>query len=149
MVTCSTEGSGAESASRPPCGFWCLNDKTIKEIMSFAKCETWKMTCDYVEAIHSSRHMLWPIWLHMLNVIWTRRILSNEKEENELIIYASWLWLSWNIFKIWRWFIYINMIKNYQRKLIEDKKSYVDHNGDWIRINKGLTVMNHTSEKSK
>jgi hypothetical protein len=35
-----------------------LNDKTIKELMSFAKCETGKMSCDYVEAIHSSRHML-------------------------------------------------------------------------------------------
>jgi hypothetical protein len=22
-----------ENASRPPCGFWCLNDKTIKELM--------------------------------------------------------------------------------------------------------------------
>jgi hypothetical protein len=31
-----------ESVSRPPCGFWCLNDETIKEIMSFAKCETGK-----------------------------------------------------------------------------------------------------------
>jgi hypothetical protein len=29
-----------ESASRPPSGFWCLNDKTIKELMAFAKCET-------------------------------------------------------------------------------------------------------------
>jgi hypothetical protein len=29
----------AESASRPPGGFWCLNDKMIKELISFAKCE--------------------------------------------------------------------------------------------------------------
>jgi hypothetical protein len=34
----------AESASRPPSGFWCLNDKTIKELMTFAKCETGKMS---------------------------------------------------------------------------------------------------------
>jgi hypothetical protein len=25
--------SSPESASRPPCGFWCLNEKTIKELM--------------------------------------------------------------------------------------------------------------------
>jgi hypothetical protein len=33
-----------ESASRPHSGFWCLNDKTIKELMTFAKCETGKMS---------------------------------------------------------------------------------------------------------
>jgi hypothetical protein len=33
-----------ESASRPPSGYWCLNDKTIKELMTFAKCETGKMS---------------------------------------------------------------------------------------------------------
>jgi hypothetical protein len=27
-------------------------------------------------------------------------------------------------------FIYINIVKNYQRKLIEDIKSCVDHDGD-------------------
>jgi hypothetical protein len=31
-----------ESASRPHIRFWCLNDKMIKELMSFAKCETEK-----------------------------------------------------------------------------------------------------------
>jgi uncharacterized Fe-S cluster-containing radical SAM superfamily enzyme len=41
-----------------PLWFWCLNDKTIKELMSFAKRETGKMSCDYVEGIHSSRHTL-------------------------------------------------------------------------------------------
>jgi hypothetical protein len=25
-----------ESASRPPCGFWCLNDKIIKELMKLS-----------------------------------------------------------------------------------------------------------------
>jgi hypothetical protein len=35
---------GTESASRPPSGFWCLNDKTIKELMTFAKYETGKMS---------------------------------------------------------------------------------------------------------
>jgi hypothetical protein len=33
-----------ESASRTPSGFWCLNDKTIKELMTFAKGETGKMS---------------------------------------------------------------------------------------------------------
>jgi hypothetical protein len=27
-----------ESASMPPNDFWCLNEKMIKELMSFAKC---------------------------------------------------------------------------------------------------------------
>jgi hypothetical protein len=53
--------------------------------MSFAKCETGKMCCDYVEAINSSRHTLWTIWLHIHNVIKTRIISSSEKEENELM----------------------------------------------------------------
>jgi hypothetical protein len=62
MVERGSEGATAssisQSESRPSCGFWCLNDKTIKKLMSFAKCETEKISCDYVEAIHSSRHML-------------------------------------------------------------------------------------------
>jgi hypothetical protein len=56
-----TKKGEIESASKPPCGFWCLSDKMIKELMSFAKCETGKMSCNYVEAIHSSRYTLWPI----------------------------------------------------------------------------------------
>jgi hypothetical protein len=58
MLSSIIKNREIESASRPPCGFWCLNDKTIKELMSFAKREIGKMSCDYVEAIHSSRHML-------------------------------------------------------------------------------------------
>ncbi len=56
-----TKNGEIESASRPPSGFWCLNDKTIKELMSFAKCEIGKMSCNYIEAICSSRDMLWSI----------------------------------------------------------------------------------------
>jgi hypothetical protein len=39
-------GAGAlgESASRPPYGLWCLNDKMIKELISFAKFEIGKMS---------------------------------------------------------------------------------------------------------
>jgi hypothetical protein len=58
VLSSITKKGEIESASMPPSGFWCLNDKTIKELMSFAKCETGKMSCNYVEAIHSSRHML-------------------------------------------------------------------------------------------
>jgi hypothetical protein len=61
VLSSITKKGEIKSAFRPPCGFWCLNDKTIKELMSFAKYETGKMSCDYVEAIHSSRHTLWPI----------------------------------------------------------------------------------------
>jgi hypothetical protein len=46
-------------------------------------------------------------------------------------------------------FFYINISNDYQRMLIEDTKSCVDHDGDWRSINKSLAVMNHTSEKSK
>jgi hypothetical protein len=49
----------SESASRPLSGFWCLNDKTIKELMTFAKCETEKCLINYIEIIRCSRHMLW------------------------------------------------------------------------------------------
>jgi hypothetical protein len=55
---CTPDFVKFESASRSPCGFLCLNDKMIKKLMSFAKCETGKISCDYVKAIHSSRHML-------------------------------------------------------------------------------------------
>jgi hypothetical protein len=54
-------GKVPESASSPPYGFWCLNDKIIKELISFAKCETGKMSCEYIEAIQLTRHMLWTI----------------------------------------------------------------------------------------
>jgi hypothetical protein len=40
-----------ESASMPHSGFWCLNDKTIKGLISFAKYEIGKMSCNYVDAI--------------------------------------------------------------------------------------------------
>jgi hypothetical protein len=46
-------------------------------------------------------------------------------------------------------FIYINIVKNYQCKLIESIKSCVNYDGDSRRINKDLARMNHTSEKSK
>jgi hypothetical protein len=39
-----TKKEEIESASRPPSGFWFLNDKTIKELMTFAKCETEKIS---------------------------------------------------------------------------------------------------------
>jgi hypothetical protein len=44
ILSSITKKGDIESASRPPSGFWCLNDKTIKELMNFAKCETGKMS---------------------------------------------------------------------------------------------------------
>jgi hypothetical protein len=40
ILSSNTKKGEIASASRPPSGFWCLNDKTIKELMIFAKCET-------------------------------------------------------------------------------------------------------------
>jgi hypothetical protein len=46
-------------------------------------------------------------------------------------------------------FIYINIKKSYKHELIEDTKRCVNHDGDWRRINKNLTTINHASEKCK
>jgi hypothetical protein len=46
-------------------------------------------------------------------------------------------------------FIYINITKSYKCELIKDTKICVNHDGSWRKINKDLTMMNHTSEKSK
>jgi hypothetical protein len=40
VLSSITKKGEIASASRPPSGFWCLNDKMIKELMIFAKCET-------------------------------------------------------------------------------------------------------------
>jgi hypothetical protein len=78
MLSSIIKKGEVESASRPPSGFWCLNDKTIKELMSFAKCETGKMSCNYIEIIHYLRHIA-HFECHM-----TRRILSRDKEEQTI-----------------------------------------------------------------
>ncbi len=44
VLSSITKKGEIESASRTPSGFWCLNDKMIKELMAFAKCETGKMS---------------------------------------------------------------------------------------------------------
>jgi hypothetical protein len=44
VLSSITKKGNIESASRPPGRFWCLNEKTIKELMTFAKCETGKMS---------------------------------------------------------------------------------------------------------
>jgi hypothetical protein len=44
ILSSITKKREIESASRPRSGFWCLNDKTIKELMTFANCETGKMS---------------------------------------------------------------------------------------------------------
>jgi hypothetical protein len=54
VLSSITKKGEIESASRPLSGFWCVIDKTIKELMTFAKCET----VNYIEIIRCSRHML-------------------------------------------------------------------------------------------
>jgi hypothetical protein len=44
VLSSITKKGEIESASRPPSEFWCLNDKMIKDLMTFAKCETGKMS---------------------------------------------------------------------------------------------------------
>jgi hypothetical protein len=44
VLSSITKKGEIESASRHPNGFWCLNDKMIKELMTFAKCETGKIS---------------------------------------------------------------------------------------------------------
>jgi hypothetical protein len=44
LLSSITKKKEIESASRPPSGFWCLNDNMIKELMTFAKCETGEMS---------------------------------------------------------------------------------------------------------
>jgi hypothetical protein len=78
-----------ESASRPPSGFWCLNDKMIKELMTFAKYETGKMSYK----LHSD-HSLFKTYVMALMITYLcmpydKKKSSNEKEEIELIIYVS------------------------------------------------------------
>jgi hypothetical protein len=73
-----------ESASRPLLWVLVLEWQMIKELISSAKCETGKMSCEYIEAILSSRHALWKIRLHIFNVIKTRIISSR------LSMYAYW-----------------------------------------------------------
>jgi hypothetical protein len=41
------------------------------------------------------------------------------------------------------------MKKSFKSVLIEDMNGCVSHDGSWRRINKDLTVMNHSLEKSK
>jgi hypothetical protein len=44
VLSSITKKGEIENASRPPSGFWCLNDKTMKVLMTFAKCEIEKMS---------------------------------------------------------------------------------------------------------
>jgi hypothetical protein len=51
VSTASFAGDFIKSVSRPPSVVWCLNDKMIKELMTFAKCETEKCLINYIEII--------------------------------------------------------------------------------------------------
>jgi hypothetical protein len=58
ILSSITKKGEIESASRLHSGFWCLNDKTIKELMTFSKCEIKKCLINYIEIIRYSKHML-------------------------------------------------------------------------------------------
>jgi hypothetical protein len=81
--------TGSESASRPHSGVWCLNDKMIKELMTFAKCETGKMSykLHWDDSLFKTYVMV--MMITYLCMPYDKNKLSNEKEEIELIIYVS------------------------------------------------------------
>jgi hypothetical protein len=79
----------AESASMPPNEFWCLNNKMIKELMTFAKYKTGKI---YYK-LHWD-HSLFKTYVMTMMITYfcmsyDKKKLSNKKEEIELIIYVS------------------------------------------------------------
>jgi hypothetical protein len=89
VLSSITKKGEIESASRPPSGFWCLNDKMIKELMTFAKCEIEKMSYK----LHWD-HLLFKTYVMAMMITYLcmtyeKKKLSNEKEEIELIIYVS------------------------------------------------------------
>jgi hypothetical protein len=80
---------GFESASRPLSGFWCLNDKMIKELMTFGKCETGKMSYK-LHWYHSLfKTYAAAMMITYLCMSYDKKKSSNEKEEIELSIYVS------------------------------------------------------------
>jgi hypothetical protein len=83
VLSSITKKGEIESVSRPHSGFWYLNDKTIKELIWFAKCETRKMSYNYIEIIRSSRHVMTNLITHF-KCHMTRRILLREKEEQRI-----------------------------------------------------------------
>jgi hypothetical protein len=79
----------SESASRPPSGFWCLNDKTIKKLMTFSKCETGKISYKLHWDHSLFKTCVMAMMITYLCMPYDKKKLSNEKEEIELIIYVS------------------------------------------------------------
>jgi hypothetical protein len=88
ILSSITKKGEIESASRPLSGFRCLNDKTIKELMTFAKCEIEKMSYK----LHWD-HSLYKTYVMAMMITYLYmpydKKSSNEKEEIELIIYVS------------------------------------------------------------
>jgi hypothetical protein len=79
---------GVESASRPHSGFWCLNDKMIKELMTFAKCKTGKMSYKLHWDHSLFKTYIMAMMITYLYMTYDKQKLSNEKKEIELIIYV-------------------------------------------------------------
>jgi hypothetical protein len=80
---------GIESAFWPPSEFWCLNDKTIKELMTFAKCEIGKMSYKLHWDHSLFKTYVMAMMITYLCMPYDKKNSSNEKEEIELIIYVS------------------------------------------------------------
>jgi hypothetical protein len=89
VLSSITKKGEIESASRPPSGFWCLNDKTIKELMTFAKCETWKMSYKLHWDHSLFKTYVMAMMITYLCMPYDKKKSANEKEEIELIIYVS------------------------------------------------------------
>jgi hypothetical protein len=78
-----------ESASRPPSEFWCLNDKMIKELMTFAKCETEKIPYKLYWDNSLFKTYVMSMIITYLCMSYDKKKSSNKKEKIELIIYVS------------------------------------------------------------
>jgi hypothetical protein len=89
VLSSITKKGEIKSACRPPSGFWCLNDKTIKELMTFAKCEIGKMSYKLYLDHSLFKTYVMAMMITYLNMPYDKKKSSNEKEEIELIIYVS------------------------------------------------------------
>jgi hypothetical protein len=84
--------------------------------------------------IKPSKELTWTI--NLVQHLWLD--LNQERIDQVLLVSIGHLWKQLDHKK--------EVFKN---KSMEDMKYYVRQDGSWRRINKDLTTMNHTSEKSK
>jgi hypothetical protein len=89
MTSHSKRRIGSESASRPLSEFWCLNDKMIKELITFAKCEIGKMSYKLHWNHSLFKTYVMAMIITYLCMPYDKKKSSNGKKEIELIIYVS------------------------------------------------------------